>query len=104
METHTEGPWWIESETAKGPWEISDVYGLAAEVYGEDGEGLANARLIAAAPDLLEALKSLFADWVTLVGDDLKEQSDDVSLLWASCEKAIAKAEKGDPTDENART
>lgn len=59
----------------------------------EPEEILRNAVLIAAAPELLDALKSLFADWVTLVGEDLKEQSDDVALLWKCCEDAIAKAE-----------
>lgn len=63
----------------------------------EDGQygrpNLGDVQLMAAAPELLDALKSLFADWVTLVGQDLKEQSDDVALLWKCCEDAIAKAE-----------
>jgi hypothetical protein len=66
---------------------ISDV------VNDQHDNAEANARLIAAAPELLDALKSLFADWVTLVGEDLKEQSDDVSLLWKHCEETISKAE-----------
>ena len=72
METkHTPGPWifdatlkcdgsfggsYIVSNNAKRTWPL-------AEVYRED-----NARLIAAAPDLLEALKALVADLKPYMG------------------------------------
>jgi hypothetical protein len=49
--------------------------------------------LIAAAPELLAALKMVFEDWVTLVGDDLRENSEDVAGIWSLCESAIKKAE-----------
>lgn len=92
MKTHTPGPWWIENEKDnEGPWEISDCYGRTAEVYGEGEEGAANARLIAAAPELLDALKMAFEDWATLVGDDL--DNDDVASIWKNCCRAINKAE-----------
>ena len=68
---HTHGPWmfdpslkgdgsfggsYIVSNNAKKTWPL-------AEVYRED-----NARLIAAAPDLLEALKALVADLKPYMG------------------------------------
>jgi hypothetical protein len=62
---HTPGPWKVERQyTATNRFPIShkiDAYcsGILAEVTGQGGtetENLANARLIAAAPELLEAL------------------------------------------------
>lgn len=91
--SHTPGPWTIEYETEGG-----EPYDDGVRIDSPEGPVAFNvidcsAHLIAAAPELLDALKSLFADWVTLVGEDLKEQSDDVALLWRCCEDAIAKAE-----------
>jgi hypothetical protein len=63
----------------------------AAKVEGCEYE--ANLNLIAAAPELLAALKMVFEDWVTLVGDDLRENSEDVAGIWSLCESAIKKAE-----------
>jgi hypothetical protein len=93
MSGHTPGPWWIENEKdSEGPREISDCYGRTAEVYGEGSEGDANARLIAAAPELLAALKeaaqelSLVCKWF-----DHPEQTTTETLRRAT--SAIAKAE-----------
>lgn len=66
----TPGPWSIESETSHNgefaiiapdgthpdPWNIAQTYGSVGHGEGED-EALANARLIAAAPDLAEAVR-----------------------------------------------
>lgn len=102
MKTHTPGPWAYDKDSNE-IFSCNEAHGCGwvALVKGNDSNGQplpgeerhGNARLIAAAPELLDALKSLFADWVTLVGEDLKEQSDDVALLWKCCEAAIAKAE-----------
>lgn len=87
---HTPGPWYvnddcIEADGPEGPRDVTvAVVHLNASID-------ADARLIAAAPELLEALKSLFADWVMLVGEDLR--NDEVALLWKCCEDAVAKAE-----------
>lgn len=61
----TPGPWAINSLT--GPTEIAAVkpfrdIGVAyTDGYGADATGVANARLMAAAPDLYEALTRLLA-------------------------------------------
>ena len=71
MSKHTPGPWVVRraegSETLdqictdeSEPWIIADVSGPERALPVE-----ANARLIAAAPDLLEALQELFEDAVT---------------------------------------
>lgn len=57
---HTPGPW-----TAYTPndgseyWEVYDCYGHTATVYGDDDEAADNARLIAAAPAMLDALMEI---------------------------------------------
>jgi len=85
MSKHTPGPWHVDAGDYKYhiyySREQSDHY--FAEVDGnDDDEAKANARLIAAAPDLLRALKHAVR-W-----HDQLHQSD-IDLM----EKAIAKAE-----------
>lgn len=65
--THTPGPWIVKDDdphdhvfTAKKPHRrICGVYGGITGSNDADQEGLANARLIASAPMLLEALENL---------------------------------------------
>ena len=67
MTTHTPGPWHVESGDevrAADGWEVAYIYGASRQRV--DWE--ANARLIAAAPELLEALEAItanasWADW-----------------------------------------
>lgn len=60
---HTPGPWTILSEKT-GSVGSDAPYKMTASVYGDheecepDGRMLANARLIAAAPELLESLRN----------------------------------------------
>lgn len=56
---HTPGPWNVlPAENEQGGFDIDSEYGyhIAETIGGLDYEEEANARLIAAAPDLLEAL------------------------------------------------
>lgn len=71
MSKHTPGPWRVEiddSPDAAWAWQwptiVSDEYEVVGTegMYGDLETDMANARLIAAAPDLLEALKEVFAD------------------------------------------
>ena len=57
MSAHTPGPWAIETEDRY----TSIVFGgvIIAEIDSGEAEYLDNARLIAAAPELLEALESV---------------------------------------------
>jgi len=77
---HTPGPWVIHPE-ALGEHSIvtPDGRGLIADIYGRSP---ANARLIAAAPELLEALQ----DCVAVPN---KNRPDEV---WQRARAAIAKA------------
>lgn len=67
---YTPGPWEADDNEGFGVWKIygaRDVHGggrTLAEVHGDSGETDANAHLIAAAPDLLDAARycAEFAD------------------------------------------
>jgi hypothetical protein len=96
METkHTPAPWWVEVDTlAIGcdvwPRILSENY----EVVGSEGMfgnleiDMANASLIASAPELLEALKKL----LHIVEQDLVD-TDICFRAMEQAERAIAKAE-----------
>lgn len=66
MSEHTKGPWHIGPETVLRPTMTiySRPFGLGdiCEVYPKGEEGKANARLISAAPELLEALEEVVAE------------------------------------------
>lgn len=100
MSKHTPGPW--EWETFKAPilprlWS-SDViicdFGSDEPYYPVGGTppNEANARLIAAAPELLEALKALINNVGSCICYDESERE---CKAWEMAEAAIAKAEGG---------
>ena len=93
MGQHTPGPWTVnDGEIVGGGFVLGMVYGAISDV-GSDHECHANARLIAAAPDLLAALKAMM---------DVQDSTDD---CWCDdgvrpceacqCRAAIAKVEGG---------
>lgn len=86
--SHTDGPWWAcPPDEDSENWEIEDGYGHTATVYGDDEPAAANARLMAAAPDLLAASRLANQELIDLgVGSS---GSPALVALWA----AIAKAE-----------
>ena len=95
MMGHTPGPWELDSESLKGDsytaingegwYELATVVTRMISGAEDSPEGLANARLIAAAPDLLAAL-----EWaVDAAGADQYE-----SCWYATARMAIAKAKE----------
>ena len=62
---HTPGPWHVDTEDQDA--DIHSGFGMVAKTMGhghaQDGEGTANARLIAAAPELLDALQSMVSQF-----------------------------------------
>lgn len=106
-EKHTPGPWFKRSGVlmgADGSYVVADGLGLGLGSDNGDGVRTANARLIAAAPELLQELKNLRRAYVNLLetGRDrillLGGQCDDVPTMEASdpylrdASAAIAKA------------
>ena len=100
MTQHTEGPWNVsgllnepgrdyrhEMVNADGPTVIASIFVPASHPNRPDSEATcaANARLIAAAPELLEALKGLIG-FITSTPPHQRRQ-------WEAAKAAIAKAE-----------
>jgi len=99
---HTKGPWAIDGGTNKKGdlfiWKAGEYYGghAIATIHGEIQEDVkANARLIAAAPDLLAACKGIL-----IYAHEIAERADidDGHAFWAyiaDAADAIAAAEGG---------
>jgi hypothetical protein len=101
---HTPGPWILsESDSAASSFGIADANGSSIASVGDgrhDGapeESAANARLIAAAPDLLDACMTLAE-----VASDSVELGDWPELIKAieQADAAIAKADGTQTTHE----
>jgi hypothetical protein len=95
----TPGPWLYEYDRADEQWAIwtrQPHTGCIAAVFPEDVNGdfpaEANARLIAAAPDLYEALADMLAGWRYI----REHHGDLYGVGWSRCEAsaraALAKA------------
>ena len=76
MSKHTPGPWCVKPynwqrgnvsvfapKFGRAPYGACVAYTPCSDGVGGEAGALANARLIAAAPDLLEALRAAVADW-----------------------------------------
>lgn len=115
---HTPGPWTAHEQQSKfgtlegyyvvenGRVQIADLFGIVKGERDEDGnevfistdEAAANARLIAAAPDLLDACKTILqAFWDGELEFTKKRQSDSDPYHPANAKlvAAIAKAQGG---------
>lgn len=103
--THTPGPWTFSEEVGGSypiypdgkfldPW-IGEAKGTHVGPDDHD-EILANARLMAAAPELLEVLKAVIAPFA-YASDQMLEQYSDTPqpIAILAARRAIAKAEKG---------
>lgn len=94
MSKHTPGPWRVEHsapEEGFDAWVIDDPthgYTIAtvADTFNKRSENAANAHLIAAAPEMLAALKEYVRDY----GDN---EDGDSQLMAEKARAAIAKAE-----------
>ena len=84
---HTPGPWHVDGPTLKGP-----AYNIGGVNSHRTTEGRANALLIAAAPELLEALEAV-KEWATEAeeGDPYKARILKPQA-WEKVRKALAKA------------
>lgn len=105
MTQHTEGPWQVrltqsghiarqridDSRYIDGPDGLAVAFAADYNSEERDAEIDANARLIAAAPDLLAALEGLFPllDFVS------QQYRGDYDVEIAAADAAIAKAQRG---------
>ena len=105
MTKQTPGPWHVGGDTECGLWVsgpdtaknvICDIVGREQNDIAPGGycpEDEANARLIAAAPDLLFACKAMAADFMSLVSEDVWYASSRPSELLRKLEAAVKRAE-----------
>ena len=102
---HTPGPWLVVSDESAAQVtgypciHAADYTVVGIEgMFGHIGTDFANAHLIAAAPDLLDALEQSTKEWVELAmsGDCGNWDVDQMSVV-TNARAAIAKA-KGEPT------
>lgn len=103
--SHTPGPWEVDSEGGMLPCVVAGdklIYQSARGLGIEDNATIeANARLIAAAPDLLEALRATLAQW-TMAG--YGECADETcGCIQGQARRAIAKAEGGISAADEAK-
>lgn len=88
MSKHTPGPWHV----ANGCQIRSDKHQVAKAWMMRDGEGLANAALIAAAPSLLEALIDVADDYSERFDMDSPSTNPGMKIVVENARTAIAKA------------
>lgn len=89
--SHTPGPWHVSDEGG-AKLEIHSEIGTVATVHGggnRDDETLPNARLLAAAPDLLAVLEALAS---VAVWDDDYTTREEFEPISAKVDAAIKKA------------
>lgn len=93
---HTPGPWFVQHSSHQGGLLIKPVPGQVVAQCDELPEMQANARLIAAAPDLLAALKAL-RDYcwnnIAYFGDPVDGDAE-ANALDRVVDAALAKAER----------
>ena len=97
MSGHTPGPWTMGVMEEDGPWCVGNSECVAlAKMTGAPGpHHEANARLIAAAPELLEALEKIASEESTTWDEDLMEHVPvpmDEEEMAEIARNAIAKA------------
>jgi citrate lyase beta subunit len=107
MSRHTPGPWFL-AEKVEGKHTVTNLrrirsererieHGAVCEVYGiaDGSEAHANARLIAAAPELLEALEWCAETLAVFVADGSAAPESVIGKNLTTARAAIAKATGG---------
>jgi len=92
---HTPGPWFVVGPHPSGDWTVQDKAGgggqCIAQRYGDSSN--ANARLIAAAPELLSELQRMVEHFEAFAKDHSEEASSETWAALYCAKRAIAKAE-----------
>lgn len=98
METkHTPGPWEVGTRRLvhNGKYGIAQVIRTSDGTLGSDERAMADARLIAAAPDLLASAKELSRRAASIYISGLSgHEADVLRTAFDALDAAIAKAEK----------
>jgi hypothetical protein len=100
MSAHTRGPWIVDAELdvcAEGGELIASCFPMMSDYHAREG----NARLIAAAPELLAALKWAMRG-IPKYARRIKGQNEGYCDGWDAAHAAIAKAEELEPESTNS--
>ena len=99
MSKHTPGPWNLYPNNASD-WVVRKMFpdGQESHEIARCQSGMDNARLIAAAPDLLNELRKMYRAYVRL----LENGRDRIVMLGGDCD-AVDKMEADDPNLREAR-
>jgi len=92
---HTPGPWHADplgNGTRVFSWEGPDDY-LIAELGDQGNETAANAALIAAAPDMYEALRALVSAFESREADPMWQLRKSTIEAWDDAIDAVAKVQ-----------
>lgn len=92
MSRHTPAPWTIDNRAIYGTNGMLKPFIASVEDDHGDGETAANARLIAAAPDLLDACRCALADLEGLAEANCFSLGDPAHLTIKELRAAIVKA------------
>ena len=97
---HTKGPWEVRNQRVWNPslkcGDIAHIYCKSTsknQDFANDEMGQANAQLIAAAPDLLEAVKELDIAWNTWTELARSQHGNQFDTAVGMAREAIKKAE-----------
>ena len=93
---HTPGPWVASRGSFLFQIAINSESDTLAVVYGENGENEANARLICAAPELLEALTDALEDYDAWMKGAEVTPNESLQAWTNKARAAIAKAKGED--------
>ena len=91
MNAHTPGPWQVIGSPSD-PWIIAKSGVLVANVRYTNDQTQGDARLIAAAPELLEALVTLYD--ASIKHEKASLWNDHWASMWESARAVITKAEE----------
>ena len=83
--SHTPGPWIKEGATI---CQANSNQTICKAIGKDEAIQSANAKLIVSAPDLLEALRFLLADYIAIQGDKLTGSSVPIEMAQAAILKA----------------
>lgn len=100
MSKHTPGPWELRGRTVKGPHpryegELRTVASAQWSKGTWKDEAEANARLIAAAPDMLQALQEMIANCDRWLETGIPADAEESKRLYNQMAAALKKAEGG---------
>lgn len=92
MNKHTPAPWTVANRAIYGTNGVIKPFVASVEDDHNDSETVANARLISASPDLLDACRSALAELEKLTEQNLFSLGDPALITIRELQAAIVKA------------